>query len=265
MSLMHCSVCHHPVSIDAMNIWQTRFDDNSIVQCAMLYGLEPMLQKRFEHHGAYEMIQELKMVFQTHARVERYEASDKFFSCKMEENNSVSEHMPKMSGYANRLNQLGLNIPDEVAIDRVLQSLPPSYKGFVMNYNMLGMEKTFPELFAMLKTAEVEIKKEHQVLMVKKTTNFKKAKGKKGNFKRNGKQVATPLNKPKAGPKPDTECFYCKGNDHWKRNCPKYLVYLIYMLLMCTLLVLVVAPGYLIPVQLLIFVTRNRSCRINGD
>ena len=37
----------------------------------------------------------------------------------------------------------------------------------------------------MLKTAEVEIKKEHQVLMVNKTTSFKKGKkGKKGNFKK---------------------------------------------------------------------------------
>ena len=50
---------------------------------------------------------------------------------------------------------------------------------------MQGMEKTIPELFAMLKVAEVEIKKEHQVLMVNKTTSFKKkGKGKKGNFKR---------------------------------------------------------------------------------
>ena len=26
-----------------------------------------------------------------------------------------------------------------------------------------------------------------------------------------------------AGPKPEIECFYCKGKGHWKRNCPKYL------------------------------------------
>ena len=47
-----------------------------------------------------------------------------------------------------------------------------------MNYNMKGMTKTIPELFTVLKSAKVEIKKEHQVLMVKKTTSFKKrAKG----------------------------------------------------------------------------------------
>ena len=96
-----------------------------------------------------------------------------------------------------------------------------------MNYNMQGMVKTIPEVFSMLKSAEVEIKKEHQVLMVNKTTSFKKGKGKK-NFKKDGKGVAAPGKpvagkKPKHGPKPETECFYCKGNGHWKRNCPKYL------------------------------------------
>ena len=94
-----------------------------------------------------------------------------------------------------------------------------------MNYNMQGMTKVIPELFAILKSAKVEIKKEHQVLMVNKTTSFKKrAKGKKGNFKKNDKQVVTPVKKPKARPKPEIECFYCKGNGHWKRKCPEYLV-----------------------------------------
>ena len=69
-----------------------------------------------------------------------------------------------------------------------------------------------------------EIKKEHQVLMINKTTSFKKrAKGKKGNFKKNGKQVAAQVKKSKSGPKLETKCFYCKGTGHWKRNCPKYL------------------------------------------
>ena len=133
----------------------------------------------------------------------------------MEENSSVSEHILRMSGLHNRLTQLGVNLPDDAVIDRILQSLPSSYKSFVMNFNMQGMEKTIPEVFAMLKSAEVEVRKEHQVLMVNKTTKFKKGKGKK-NFKKDGKGVATPgkqaaEKKPMNGPKPETECFYCKG------------------------------------------------------
>ena len=50
-----------------------------------------------------------------------------------------------------------------------------------MNYSMQGMTKMIPELFVMLKSTKVEIKKEHQVLMVDKITSFKKrAKGKNG-------------------------------------------------------------------------------------
>ena len=64
----------------------------------MIYGLEPGLQKCFERHGVYKMFQELKLVFQTHAQVERYETFDKYFAYKMEENGSASEHVLKMSG-----------------------------------------------------------------------------------------------------------------------------------------------------------------------
>ena len=89
----------------------------------------------------------------------------------------------------NRLSHLDINLPDEAVIGRILQSLPPSYKSFVINFNMQGMVKTIREVYSMLKSAEVEIKKEHQVLMVNKTTKFKKGKGKK-NFKKYGKGVA---------------------------------------------------------------------------
>ena len=61
--------------------------------------------------------------------------------------------------------------------------------------------------------------------MINKTTSFKeRAKGKKGNFKQNDKQVVTPVRKTKAGPKPETECLHYKGNGHWKQKCPEYLV-----------------------------------------
>ena len=84
----------------------------------MLYGLELGLQKRFERHGAYKMFQKLKLVFQTHARVERYETSDKYFANKMEENSSTSEHVLRLSGYYNCLNQVEVNLPDKIVTSR---------------------------------------------------------------------------------------------------------------------------------------------------
>ena len=89
------------------------------------------------------MFEELKLIFQANARIERYEVSNKFYSCKMEENSSVSEHILKMSGYHNHLNQPRTNLPVESVIDKVLRSLPPSYKSFVMNYNIKGWIRRF--------------------------------------------------------------------------------------------------------------------------
>ncbi|KAK1564069.1 hypothetical protein QYE76_059301 [Lolium multiflorum] len=159
------------VSEDIKNVYETRVTRYSEIQCAILCSLEAELQKRFEHHDPCEMMRELKLIFETHAAVESYEASKQFFNCMMEEGSSVSEHMFAMSGHAKKLSDLGIVIPNKL-----------------------------------------EIKKENQVLMVNKTTGFKKqGKPNKGNFKKGGKKVAAPPEKPKAGPKPETVCYYCQG------------------------------------------------------
>ena len=59
-----------------------------------------------------------------------------------------------------------------------------------MNYSMQGMTKTIPELFVMLKSTKVEIKKENQMLMIDKTTSFKKrAKGRRGTSRRTASEL----------------------------------------------------------------------------
>ena len=76
----------------------------------------------------------------------------------------------------------------------------------------------------MMKSMKVEIKKEHQVLMINKTTSFKeRAKGKKGNFKKNGKQAAAQVKKPKSGSKPETKCFYSKRDWSLEAELPQVI------------------------------------------
>ena len=111
--------------------------------------------------------------------------------------------------------------------------------------------------------------------MTRPLVSSKKGKGKKGNFKKNGKKVASPMKKPKARPKPETECFYCEGNGHWKRNCPKYLAdkkddkvnESIYDIHVIDVYITSVYsnPSVFDMVQLLRVVTRNRSCKMNRD
>ena len=49
---------------DVQNVWQRKAYGYSIVQGAMLYDLESRLKRLFDRHGAYDMFQELKLIFQ---------------------------------------------------------------------------------------------------------------------------------------------------------------------------------------------------------
>ena len=57
----------------------------------------------------------------------------RFFVHKVKEKSSIVERVLRLSEYDNRLNQVGVNLPDKIVM--VLQkSLPPNYWSFVMNY-----------------------------------------------------------------------------------------------------------------------------------
>ena len=105
----------------------------------------------------------------------------RFFVYKVMEKSSIVEYVLRLSKCYNRLNQVGVDLPDKIVM--VLQkSLPPSCESFVMNYNISRIDTMILERFTMFDTVKVEIKKEHQLLMVSKTTSFKEGKGKKGYF-----------------------------------------------------------------------------------
>ena len=110
----YATLLHHPF------LFKGKATHAQEVACTMLYGLEPGLQNVLKRHGAYEMFLELKLVFQTHARIERYETSDKYLAYKLEENSSTSVHVLRMFRYYNHLNQVGVNLLDKIVIDRVL-------------------------------------------------------------------------------------------------------------------------------------------------
>ena len=96
------------------------------------------------------------------------------FSCKLAEGSPISPHVIKMIGYIKTLDRLGSELHDDLAIDVILQSLPPSYEPFIMNFQMNGMEKLLSELHGMLKTAEESIKKSTNHVMVVQKENRKR-------------------------------------------------------------------------------------------
>ena len=204
-------------------------DDSNEVSCLMLVSMTADLQRRLEDWTAYEMIQELKGMYEEVARVTKSKLASELFHLRMAEGASVRPHVQKMIGLIEQLGKLGYNLPLDAQTDLILFSLPPSYSMFMMNYNMAGELKPLSELHAMLATAETSIKRAPEVYAVNKASKKvgKKAKGKGKPKKGKGKAQAG----SKSGPKPvrtstptsDTVCFHCNGKGHFKRECPKFL------------------------------------------
>ncbi|KAK8502801.1 hypothetical protein V6N12_073851 [Hibiscus sabdariffa] len=204
--------------------YKKHMDDMLDVGCLMLATMTPELQKQHEDMVAYEMIQNLKDIYEGQARQERYETSKALFQCKMSEGAQVGAHVIKMMGYIQMLEKLGFALNNELAIDVILQSLPDSFNQFVLNFNMNEINKTLPQLLGMLRTAESNLKKggSKSILMVceakRKEKKVAKSKG-VGKTKSKGKEAL----KPKGGVSKDGKCFHCGKTAHWKRNCPMYL------------------------------------------
>ncbi|KAL0462679.1 UNVERIFIED_CONTAM: hypothetical protein Slati_0155500 [Sesamum latifolium] len=134
-----------------------------------------------------------------------------------------------------------LILQKETYIDVILQSLPPYFDSFIMNYNMNGLDKDLYELINILVQYEATIEKSaSSVLVGGASTSKVKGTGAERWRRKKGKTESTiasaqsthvaPLGMGKGKRKavrqswiPKGVCINCREKGHWKRECPKLL------------------------------------------
>ncbi|GJR39280.1 hypothetical protein Tco_1214964 [Tanacetum coccineum] len=207
--------------------WNAVYNAYNEVACLILSSMTPELHRQFENSSSYDMIKELKSMFEKQAGVERFDLIQTFHACKQEEGKPVAAYVLQMKGYVDQSERLGYMLPQDLIVGLILNGLTKDFAGFVRNYNMHNMEKTIGELHAMLIEYEKGLPKKSetpQVMMIKggkiQKDNKKslKAKGKgKANGKGKDKQVYIP--KPK-NPKPSAKEHPAKDNTchHYKEK-----------------------------------------------
>ncbi|CAL2247749.1 unnamed protein product [Prunus armeniaca] len=118
-----------------------------------------------------------------------------------------------MIGLIEQLESLNSPLDHNLATYIFLASLSNSFSQFVMNYNMGKMEHTNSELLNMCVIAEKTFKREGGNGTIAKKKKWNPKLKPKGGVKK----------KQEEGKEAKRQCFHCRKEEHWKRNCQAYL------------------------------------------
>nr|GFB39026.1 zinc finger, CCHC-type [Tanacetum cinerariifolium] len=125
----------------------------------VLMTMDPEIQRKLEPLHAHEILRELKTLFAQQAEQELLQTTRDFHSCRQEEGQSVSSYVLNMKGYIDNLECLGYPVTLGLGVSLILIDLCKECDGFVQNYNIHSMGKTFNELHDMLKLHEQTLPK----------------------------------------------------------------------------------------------------------
>ena len=207
--------------------YQKYVSDRTTVRYIMLAVMNDEFSRIFEQTQPQDIIQVLKDSFGIPQDVERYKTSCTIFNTKLQEGDSVTGHVLYMIEMIERLGKLGFPLHEQLGKDAILNSLSPSYLNFLDHYKMNKPAVNYHGLLGLLQTYEKDHQLEKKVVNVVGGSETGRRPFKKGkNKKKNKKVQSTGSGQAKKKNKIDmskAECFHCKKQGHWKRNCPLYV------------------------------------------
>ncbi|KAK4380943.1 hypothetical protein Sango_3017100 [Sesamum angolense] len=220
-------------------------EDNRKVRSIILASMTNDIQKQYDRLEDVPLIMlRKKDMYAVPNKHIRYAATKAFFGTKTAEGSSVQSHGVKMLFLVEKLEDLKVGFNNDMYIDVFLQSLPPSYDPFTINYNMNRLEKSIHELINMLVQYEATTDKSAPTVLVEEASTSKAKDKRAGRWKRKkGKgKVTTPTTSAESAPaaasgngkgkgkaggsqrsKANDVCMHSKGKGHWRRKCPQLL------------------------------------------
>ncbi|KAL0420268.1 UNVERIFIED_CONTAM: hypothetical protein Slati_3049700 [Sesamum latifolium] len=119
-------------------------EDNRKVRSIILASMTNEIQKQYYRLDDVPLIMlRMKEVYAVPDRHIRYAAIKAFFGTKMAEGSSMQSHGVKMLSLVEKLKDMKAGFENNTYIDVILQSLPPSYNPFIVNYNRTDLRSLF--------------------------------------------------------------------------------------------------------------------------
>lgn len=144
---------------------------------------------------------------------------------KFDGTRGMREHVLEMTNVAAKLKTLGMSVDESFLVQFILNSLPPQYGPFQINYNTIKDKWNVDELSNMLVQEEGRLKQQgdHSIHLV--TQGAGKKYGRKpGNGKKGGlSKSSEPANVTQVQRKEQKGdiCHFCRKSGHYQKDCPK--------------------------------------------
>ncbi|XP_031270533.1 uncharacterized protein LOC116128916 [Pistacia vera] len=113
----------------------------------MLASMKAELQCWHEKmQSANGILLALQELYGENSMVKEYESCLTLFTMRLTKRVSPNNHVIKIINIIGQLRTLEIVILDSLEVNLILQSLPPSFKPFITNYNLDTIEHTLAEL-----------------------------------------------------------------------------------------------------------------------
>ena len=132
----------------------------------------------------------------------------------------IHDHVTSMANLAAKLKTMGMDVSESFLVQFIINSLPPEFGQFQVNYNTIKEKWNLQEIKAMLVQEEGRLKKmkDHSIhLAVHNNASSSKSKP----FKKGKKKDKTSIKVAGGQIQKDQKCFFCKKTGHFKKDCPK--------------------------------------------